>query len=93
MCVDLQQEGFRKRRKLMRERSISPIEVDDADTGDITPADTRLSPEVSCSSAAVLCRGENFVEACKFFAVLGLRPVPPECKQGEFCSAVLTRLY
>ncbi|XP_070187100.1 genetic suppressor element 1-like isoform X2 [Littorina saxatilis] len=78
---DLTSEFLCKRRKLMGEPSVSPVELDEDDErSDLTPPNFRLSP--LSDSKRALPPEKNFLEKCQFLSVIRLRPVPPEQKKA-----------
>jgi len=68
-------EKWRRRRRKMKERSVSPVSVESAPA---TPLKTRLS-------ADDLCREPDFKKKCSFLLDnLGLNPVTTELRKGMY---------
>ncbi|KAK7498098.1 hypothetical protein BaRGS_00010686, partial [Batillaria attramentaria] len=73
---DLQCRLFRKRRRLMRERSVSPVEMEDGESGDIDLQTSTLgTPTIDPAS---LTLEPDYQEKCGFLLTLGIIPLSPE---------------
>lgn len=73
---DLQCQLFRKRRRSMREPSVSPVEMEDGESCDIHPEKCTLpSPTIHPAS---LCLERDYQDKCQFMLGLGVMPLMPE---------------